>query len=94
MRAALFLLRTHRTANQAQYISELFSAMGVENSPLHSRKSQAFRTRVSNEFRDARQGVIVASDVAAREASTALVQGEVKNGSSRVSHVLSYRPGR
>ena len=51
------------TANQAQFVSELFSAMGVRNSPLHSRKSQAYRTRVSTEFRDAKQGVLVASDV-------------------------------
>ena len=40
--------------------------MGVSNAPLHSRKSQAYRTRVSNEFRDCREGVLVASDVAAR----------------------------
>eukprot|EP00316_Scyphosphaera_apsteinii_P001147 CAMPEP_0119343178 /NCGR_PEP_ID=MMETSP1333-20130426/106284_1 /TAXON_ID=418940 /ORGANISM="Scyphosphaera apsteinii, Strain RCC1455" /LENGTH=550 /DNA_ID=CAMNT_0007355555 /DNA_START=75 /DNA_END=1724 /DNA_ORIENTATION=- len=54
------------TANQAQFISELMESFGVPNNPLHSRKSQSYRTRVSNEFRDARTGVIVASDVAAR----------------------------
>ena len=54
------------TANQAQFVSELFSAMGVENDPLHSRKSQAARMRVSTKFRDCQQGVVVASDVAAR----------------------------
>ena len=30
------------TANQAQFVSELFTAMGVENGALHSRKSQAY----------------------------------------------------
>ena len=54
------------TANQAQFVSELFEAMGVPNSPLHSRKSQAYRSRVSLAFRDCASGVLVASDVAAR----------------------------
>ena len=54
------------TANQAQFVSELFDAMGIANDALHSRKSQAYRTRVSTTFRDARKGVLVASDVAAR----------------------------
>ena len=29
------------TANQAQFVSELFVEMGIANSALHSRKSQA-----------------------------------------------------
>ena len=47
-------------------MSELFDAMGVRNSPMHSRKTQSYRTRVTNSFRDCKQGVLVASDVAAR----------------------------
>ena len=45
------------TANQAQFVSELFEEMGIANSALHSRKSQAYRSRVSLEFRDAREAV-------------------------------------
>ena len=57
------------TANQAQFLSELFTAMGIANAPLHSRKSQSYRSRVSTEFRDQKEGVLVASDVAARGAA-------------------------
>ena len=49
------------TANQAQFVSELFEEMGIANSALHSRKSQAYRSRVSLQFRDAREAVLLAS---------------------------------
>lgn len=49
------------TANQAQFVSELFEEMGIANSPLHSRKSQAYRSRVSLQFRDAQEAVLLAS---------------------------------
>ena len=54
------------TANEAQFLSEMLAELGVPNDALHSRKSQAYRTRVSHAFRDAAAGVLVASDVAAR----------------------------
>ena len=54
------------TANEAQFLSEMLAELGIANDALHSRKTQAYRTRVSHKFRDAAGGVLVASDVAAR----------------------------
>ena len=82
------------TANQAQYVSELLSSMGVPNDPLHSRKSQAFRTRVSTAFRDAKSGVIVASDVAARGVDYPDVSLVVQMGAPETRAQYVHRTGR
>ena len=82
------------TANQAQFTSELFNSMGVENDPLHSRKSQAYRTRVSNAFRDCKQGVIVASDVAARGVDYPGVSLVVQMGAPENREQYVHRTGR
>ncbi len=82
------------TANQAQFVSELFEAMGVRNAPLHSRKSQAYRSRVSTEFRDQRQGVLVASDVAARGVDYPDVSLVVQLGAPDSREQYVHRTGR
>ena len=82
------------TANQAQFVSELFDTMGVRNAPLHSRKSQAYRTRVSNEFRDQTQGVLVASDVAARGVDYPDVSLVVQMGAPDTREQYVHRTGR
>ena len=82
------------TANQAQYVSELLTSMGVPNDPLHSRKSQAFRTRVSTRFRDATSGVIVASDVAARGVDYPDVSLVVQMGAPETREQYIHRTGR
>jgi len=68
--------------------------MGVRNAPLHSRKSQAYRTRVSNEFRDQKQGVLVASDVAARGVDYPDVTLVVQMGAPDTREQYVHRTGR
>ena len=82
------------TANQAQFTSELFGKMGVANDALHSRKSQAYRTRVSNAFRDCAEGVIVASDVAARGVDYPDVSLVVQMGAPENREQYVHRTGR
>ena len=82
------------TANQAQFVSELFSAMSVKNAPLHSRKSQAYRSRVSAEFRDKVSGVLVASDVAARGVDYPDVSLVVQLGAPDTREQYVHRTGR
>jgi ATP-dependent RNA helicase MSS116 len=55
------------TARVTQFYCELFEAMGVEVLPMHSRKSQAQRTRTAEQFRNSKGGSIMfTSDVSAR----------------------------
>ena len=68
--------------------------MDVPNSPLHSRKSQAFRTRVSTAFRDAPQGVLVASDVAARGVDYPDVSLVIQMGAPDNREQYVHRTGR
>ena len=82
------------TANQAQFVSDLFAQLGVANDPLHSRKSQAFRTRVSTAFRDAPEGVLVASDVAARGVDYPDVSLVIQLGAPDSREQYVHRTGR
>ena len=54
------------TANQTALAAEVFEAAGQPILEMHSRKSQAARTRTANKFRTARQGIMFTSDVSAR----------------------------
>jgi superfamily II DNA/RNA helicase len=55
------------TARVTALMAELYKKLGLNTLEIHSRKSQVFRTRVSDEFRKSRGGVIMfTSDVSAR----------------------------
>ena len=58
------------TTAAAELASAYLANRGLSNAALHSRKSQGYRTRTSNEFRDAdvarEHALLVATDVAAR----------------------------
>lgn len=54
------------TARLTGYMSELFQHMGFPVLEIHSRKSQAVRTRTSDQFRDAHSAILFSSDVSAR----------------------------
>jgi len=57
------------TARQAQLFATLFSQIKMKGTrvwEIHSRKSQAHRTRVADEFRMAESGMLFSSDVSAR----------------------------
>ena len=54
------------TARQTGYLATLFGSVGVEVLEIHSRKSQAVRTKTSDQFRAAKRGIMFSSDVTAR----------------------------
>lgn len=55
------------TARVTALFAELYKKMGMNTLEIHSRKSQSFRTKVSDEFRKHEGGVIMfTSDVSAR----------------------------
>lgn len=59
------------TAHTVGFYAELFAAMpnlthSLPLFELHSRKSQSYRTRTSDDFRAAKEGILFTSDVSAR----------------------------
>ncbi len=54
------------TARMTQLYSETFQKMGMPILEMHSRKSQAVRTRMSEEFRAGHGCIMFSSDVSAR----------------------------
>jgi ATP-dependent RNA helicase MSS116 len=54
------------TARATQLAAELFVALGKPVTEIHSRKSQGHRTKAADQFRDAKSGVMMSSDVSAR----------------------------
>ena len=61
------------TARLVNFFAELFSELKIASVPvweLHSKKSQSYRNRVSDDFRKAKRGVLFTSDVSARGESS------------------------
>ena len=55
------------TARVTAFMAKLFSNLGFNSKEIHSRKDQRNRTRVSDEFRQSKGGIILfTSDVSAR----------------------------
>ena len=54
------------TARITQFYCALFNALGVPVLEMHSRKSQAQRTRAADQFRAAKRVIMFSSDVSAR----------------------------
>lgn len=54
------------TAMVTKLVAELLKEMKMNVREIHSRKSQSYRTKVSDEFRKSRGIILVTSDVSAR----------------------------
>mmetsp|Transcript_35225 Transcript_35225/g.86427 ORF Transcript_35225/g.86427 Transcript_35225/m.86427 type:complete len:673 (+) Transcript_35225:423-2441(+) len=54
------------TARATQLAAELFIALDRKVTEIHSRKSQGHRTKAADQFREAKSGVMMSSDVSAR----------------------------
>ena len=54
------------TARITQFYCALFNALGVPVLEMHSRKSQAQRTRAADQFRASKRCIMFSSDVSAR----------------------------
>jgi len=85
------------TARITQLYSEMFNGAGVEVHEIHSRKSQAHRTKAADKFRSEGRGIVFSSDVLARGLDfpdvTAVVQVGVPSSRDQYIHRLG-RTGR
>lgn len=85
------------TARLTGLYSELFCAAGVKVFEIHSRKSQAHRTKCADQFRSAESGIIFSSDVSARGLDypdvTAVIQVGIPSSREQYIHRLG-RTGR
>jgi ATP-dependent RNA helicase MSS116 len=54
------------TARITQFYCALFGALGIPVLEMHSRKSQAQRTRAADQFRSGKRCIMFSSDVSAR----------------------------
>merc|ERR1712039_392734 len=85
------------TARATQLYSELFCQSKVQVFEIHSRKSQAHRTRCADQFRAASSGIIFSSDVSARGLDypdvTTVIQVGIPSARDQYIHRLG-RTGR
>ncbi|TFJ81334.1 hypothetical protein NSK_007295 [Nannochloropsis salina CCMP1776] len=85
------------TARLVGYYCELMGKAGIQAMEIHSRKSQATRTKTSDQFRVAKSGILFSSDVSARgvdyEGITHVVQMGVPSNREMYVHRLG-RTGR
>ena len=86
------------TARQTQLFAEVFAAMGRPVLEIHSRRSQAQRTRVSDQFRAGAGLVMFSSDVSARGMDypdvTAVIQVRDRRDRSRSRRRAPPQPRR
>ena len=85
------------TARQTQLYAEIFTSLLAKNSVLemHSRKSQSFRNKVADQFRDSTGGhVMFSSDVSARGMDYPDVTMVVQFGLPDSSDQYTHRVGR
>jgi len=86
------------TTSLVSYYADLFNfGFGIKVMELHSRKSQNYRTSVSNRFREVSQGILFTSDVSARGVDypnvTHVIQFGIADGRETYIHRLG-RTGR
>nr|AEJ88341.1 putative DEAD-box ATP-dependent RNA helicase [Tamarix hispida] len=85
------------TAMMTQLVADLLGELNLNVREIHSRKSQSYRTRVSDEFRKSKGLILVTSDVSARGVDypdvTLVIQMGVPSGKEQYIHRLG-RTGR
>ena len=86
------------TTASAELAAAYLHRRGLDNAALHSRKTQSYRTRVSNAFRDADassdHAILVATDVAARGVDYPGVSLVVQLGAPDSREQFVHRAGR
>jgi ATP-dependent RNA helicase MSS116 len=83
------------TARSVAFYSELFSeGMGIPVIELHSKKSQGYRNRASEQFRAATSGVLFTSDVSARGVDYPGVSQVIQFGMADSREQYIHRLGR
>ena len=86
------------TTASAELAAAYLHRRGLDNAALHSRKTQSYRTRVSNAFRDAdassAHAILVATDVAARGVDYPGVSLVVQLGAPDSREQFVHRAGR
>ena len=83
------------TTNLVAYYADLFNfGLGIKVMELHSRKSQNYRTSVSNRFREVTQGILFTSDVSARGVDYPNVTHVIQFGMADGRETYIHRLGR
>ena len=83
------------TARMVGYFSEFFNlGLGVEVIELHSKKSQSYRNKASDAFRQAKSGVLFTSDVSARGVDYPNVTDVIQIGLPESRDQYVHRLGR
>ncbi|KAI5059148.1 hypothetical protein GOP47_0002145 [Adiantum capillus-veneris] len=83
------------TARTTGFMCKLFMNLGFNSKEIHSRKDQSYRTRVSDEFRQSKGGIILfTSDVSARGVDYPNVTLVVQVGAPSEMEQYIHRLGR
>ena len=83
------------TARMVAYFSELFNnGLNINVLELHSKKTQGYRNRVSEEFRQATNGILFTSDVSARGVDYPGVTQVIQFGIPESKEQYIHRLGR
>lgn len=83
------------TSNMVKFYSELFNkCLNIRVIEMHSKKSQNYRTRSSNDFRKRRSGVMFTSDVSARGVDYPDVSHVIQYGLADSTETYVHRLGR
>ncbi len=83
-----------RTKHGANKLTEKLAAKGISAAALHSSKSQSFRTRTLEEFKNGRIRALVATDVAARGLDISNLPFVVNYDMPRIPEDYVHRIGR
>jgi ATP-dependent RNA helicase MSS116 len=83
------------TTNLVAYYADLFNfGLDIKVMEIHSRKSQNYRTSVSNRFREVSQGILFTSDVSARGVDYPNVTHVIQFGMADGRDTYIHRLGR
>eukprot|EP00440_Ansanella_granifera_P059076 gb/GFBE01064034.1/.p1 GENE.gb/GFBE01064034.1/~~gb/GFBE01064034.1/.p1 ORF type:complete len:671 (+),score=115.87 gb/GFBE01064034.1/:1-2013(+) len=82
------------TAKVTQYFAEVFRRAGLDIFELHSKKSQSYRMRVSDQFRSSKRSILFSSDVSARGVDYPDVTEVVQVGAPSSREQYVHRIGR
>lgn len=82
------------TARSAQFLTALLTEVGLDVMEIHSRKTQAQRTTVSNLFRASDRAILLSSDISARGVDYPNVSLIIQIGAPSSKEVYVQRLGR
>ena len=82
------------TTRQTDMFADLFEDAGIKTQAIHSRLSQSQRNRVSEEFRNAKSGIMFSSDISARGIDMPGITFVLQIGLPESAEQYTHRIGR